>query len=155
MRIAAVALLLLIPVLLTSPACKDKETQPTTVELKLFSEGELPVGENISGLDVTVALGSHVTLTSSDAITASGVASTDSLLESNYSAPTATVEGNVRVIIISLAGFGTGEFATIKGAIVGENTPPVSDFNVTSFTAATIDGQELSGLTSSLTVDIY
>jgi hypothetical protein len=169
MRIATVAFCALMTgALLSSSACKSKEeapptsqeVQPTSVELKLFTAGELHPGEKIAALDVTVGLGSSVSLASAnsstaetDAVTVSGV-SIGSISASNYSAPTATVGGKVRIVLVTIQAFGTGEFATIKGDIIGENTPPVSDFNVTSFAASTSDGQVITGLTSSLTVDI-
>lgn len=163
MRFATAALLLLTAAaILPSGACKNRETHPTSVELKLFTSGELSAGVKIAALDVEVALGPSVSLASansstldSNAVTISGVVPSDSLIASKFTAPTDTVGGKVRIGLISATGFGTGEFATIKGAIVGGNTPAIADFNVSGFTASDIYGQEITGLTTSIAVNIY
>jgi hypothetical protein len=154
-------LVLMAVAVLALPACKDKDPQPTSVELKLFSSGVLPAGVLIHAVDVNVDLAQGVSLATAnsstvvapESVVASGVAS-GALLATNYSAPTSSTLGNIRINIISLTGFGTGEFATIKGTIAEGYSPAAENFSVHEFAAADVNGGDLTGLTAGLTADI-
>jgi hypothetical protein len=162
MRMAKVALLLLLTVVtLSLYACKNTETRPTSVELKLFTAGDLPVDVKIGAIDLTVALApgvspgsAKISTAMSAAVEASGVAATGSLIASKYSAPTSTTAGTVRVGLINVPGFGTGEFVTIRGDIADGYNPSAADFSVIGFTAADFNGRHLTGLTAGFTADI-
>jgi hypothetical protein len=160
----------LIAVLLLFSACKGSSSeftpqpnaQPTTVVVKLSTAGTLPAGKKIGGIDVTLNLAPGVTLKSTvnapepDAgvVTTSGVAANNSLIAANFTAPTSTLPGKVRINVISASGFGTGEFATVNGDIAAGNNPKAADFSATAFSIVDTETNTLSGLTPGLSVDI-
>jgi hypothetical protein len=162
MRMAKVALLLLLTVVaLSLYACKNTETRPTSLELKLFTAGDLPVDVKIGAIDVTVALApgfspasAPSSTTMPHAVEASGVAATGSLIASKWSAPTSTTAGTVRVGLINVPGFGIGEFVTIRGDITDGYNPGAADFSVIAFSVADFNGRHLTGLTAGFTADI-
>ena len=160
----------LIAVLLLFSACKGSSSdttpqpnaQPTTAAVKLSTVGTLPAGKKIGTIEITLTLAPGVTLkTGADpkepdngVVTASGSA-INSLLAANYTAPTSTQQGKVRIAVASL-GFGTGEFATVNGDIAAGNIPKAADFSVSGFAVTDSENTSspISGLTPGLSVDI-
>jgi hypothetical protein len=155
---------LLLAVLFMLPACKGSspETQPTSAVVKLSTAGAIPGGRKIGAIDVVLTLAPGVTLKSTtnppqpDAgvVTASGAA-TNSLLAANYTAPTGTLPGKVRIVLISAFGFSAGEFAAVNGDIAAGYNPRAADFSVTDFavTDSETSPSPLTGLTPGLSVD--
>ncbi len=159
---------ILLVLMLILSACKGSSsettppsTQPTSAVVKLSSVGTLPTGTKIGTIDVTLTLAPGVTLksttnppeTDSGVVTASGVA-TGSLIDANYSAPTSTLPGKVRIALVSL-GFSTGEFATVNGDIATNSNPTAADFSVSNFSVNDeTTASPISGLTPAVAVDI-
>jgi hypothetical protein len=161
---------MLIAVLLLFSACKGSSSettpqpiaQPTTAVVKLSTVGTLPAGKKIGTIDVTLILAPGVTLKSTNSpepdagvVMASGVA-VNSLIAANYTAPTSTLPGKVRLALVNVSGFGTGEFATVNGDIAAGKNPKAADFSVADFsvTDSETTSSPISGLTTGLSVDI-
>ena len=133
--------------------------QPTTVVLKMSTQGTLPSGTQIGGIDVTIALPTGVTVksvtsppeTDSGVVVASGLAVANSTVLSTYTAATSASSGKVRVLLANSNGFGTGEFMTIHCDIASGSTPTASDFSLSGFAAKDLNGIVISGLNSSFT----
>jgi hypothetical protein len=162
---------ILMALILLFSACKGSSsetpqpsTQPTSAVVKLSAVGTLPTGTKIGAIDLVLTLAPGVTLksttnppaTDDGVVTASGVA-INSLIVGNYSAPTTTLPGKVRIGIVSASGFATGEFATVNGDIAAGISPKASDFSVPNFTVTDNEPTvgSLTGLTAGLSVDIH
>ena len=134
-------------------------TQPTTAVLEISTQGTLPSGSQIGGIDVTIALPNGVTVksatnppeTDSGVVVTSGVAVENSTVLSTYTAATSTSTGNVRVLLANSSGFGTGEFLTIYCDIASGSTPTASDFSVSGFVVKDLNGAAISGLNAAFT----
>lgn len=133
--------------------------QPATAVLKISTQGTLPSGTQIGGIDVTIALPTGVTVksvtsppeTDSGVVVTSGVAVSNSTVLSTYTAATSTSTGKVRVLLANSNGFGTGEFMTIHCDIASGSTPTASDFSLSGFVAKDLNGVAISGLNSAFT----
>jgi hypothetical protein len=161
---------MLVAVLLLFSACKgsSSETTPqsnaqlTSAVVKLSTVGTLPAGKRIGAIAVTLTLAPGVTLKSTTnppkpddgVVTASGAAANNSLIAANYTAPTSTLPGNVRIGLINVTGFDTGEFITVNGDIAAGNNPGAADFSATFITVADTDTNPLTGLNAGIAVDI-
>jgi hypothetical protein len=134
-------------------------TQPTSAVLNISTQGTLPGGTQIGGLDVTLALPAGVTVksvtsppeTDSGVVVTSGVAAANSTVLSTYTAAAGASAGKVRVLLANPNGFGTGEFMTIHCDIAPGNTPTASDFILSGFVASDLNGVAISGLNSAFT----
>ena len=130
-----------------------------TAVLKISTQGTLPSGTQIGGIDVTIALPTGVTVksvtsppeTDSGVVVTSGVAAANSTVLSTYTAATSTSTGKVRVLLANSNGFGTGEFMTINCDIALGSTPTASDFSLSGFVAKDLNGVAISGLNSAFT----
>ena len=134
-------------------------TQPTTAVLKISTQGTLPSGTQIGGIDVTITLPTGVTVksvtsppeTDSGVVVTSGVAAANSTVLSTYTAATSASTGKVRVLLANSIGFGTGEFLTVHCDIASGSTPIASDFSLSGFVAKDLNGVAISGLNSEFT----
>jgi len=137
----------------------DGVTQPTTAVLKMSTQGTLPSGTQIGGIDVTITLPTGVTVksvasppeTDSGVVVTSGVAAANSTVLSTYTPATSSSTGKVRVLLANSTGFGTGEFMTVHCDIASGSTPTASDFSVSGFVAKDLNGVAISGLNSAFT----
>ena len=130
---------------------------PTAATLKLSSQGTMPVGKAVSGIDVTIELpaGATVKTTSgvvdATVVVASGLltTATSSMSPITYTPAAGATKAKLDFTIAStaLAGVQVGEYATITLILSGVN-PAVTDFNATLFKAYAVDG---SGAISALT----
>lgn len=136
------------------------------VTVTLSTQGSLPAGTTIGGIDCTVQLPAGVTcradatgLTDAGSVLASGSAQGGVLL-GNFTAAAGGTPGQVKLAVIpnlnsaTTAGFATGEFATLNLDFSGA-APSVGDFtisglNVVDFTS----GQVINGLTATVAVQI-
>jgi len=135
--------------------------QPTTAVVKLSTSGTLASGTLIGGIDITLVLPAGVTVksttppqTDAGVVIPSGVAGGSLSPIDVYSAATSTLPGNVRVVLLSVAGFGTGEFATVNCDIAAGNFPTASGFSLVNFSVISATGPDISGLTPAFTADI-
>ena len=139
----------------------DGVTQPTTAVLKISTQGTLPSGTQIGGIDITIALPTGVTVksvtsppeTDSGVVVTSGVAAANSTVLSIYSPATSASTGNVRVLLANSTGFGTGEFMTIHCDIASGSIPTASDFSLSGFVARDLNGVLISSLNSAFTAE--
>lgn len=136
-----------------SPGDGTTPTGPQAV-VTLSTQGTLPAGTTIGGVDCTVQLPALVTcksdatgLTDPSATVASGQAQGGTLV-GNFTA----ASGKVRIAVIKTSGFGIGEFATLNLDITG-STPNASDFSVSGLSVVDFNsGQIINGLTATTTV---
>ncbi len=168
-KITISGLLIFMLILITISACKGKSDdtlQPTSVTVKIFSQG---TGTSIGGIDATLVLPSGVTVkatpdianpavlvTNTGVVTASGVATgANTIASGTYSAAAGATPGKVVVHVVNPDGFATGEFVTITCDITVGSFPQAADFTVTDFTAVDLYGAQISGPTAALTADIH
>jgi len=112
----------------------------TTAVLKIGTEGGLPAGvTGLSGVGVTITLPQGVTVATdgsgnpaANVAMVSGVAAGGSIAAPVYTAPTATTNGMLKVVVAAGSTlFGTGEFVTVTCLLPAGNTLQTSDFPVT------------------------
>jgi hypothetical protein len=118
---------------------------PSHARLRLSTAGTTTT---VAGVDVTIALPTGVTARSTlsppetdpGVVFASGNAASNSLVAGLYTASTRTV----RVVLINVKGFFSGEFATVISDLSAGTTPAAGDFMV--------QAAEVSGLYSTATI---
>jgi hypothetical protein len=71
-----------------------------------------------------------------------------------YTAASGTVPGKVKVNVVNVNGFVTGEFVTVNCDVATGVFPSAVDFNVTDFQPFDLNGAAITGLTAGFTVDI-
>lgn len=148
----------------TPPPIIPPQTTPqaTIAVLKISSQGTLPSGSLIGGIDITVTLPSGVTVknqtnppeTDAGVVVTSALAVSNSTLLSTYTAASGATKGAVRVIIANSNGFGTGEFVTVNCNIAAGSSPTASDFSVSNLLVKDLNGTTINGLTATITADI-
>jgi hypothetical protein len=134
-------------------------TDPTAAELKIATQGTLPSGTQIYGIDITIVLPTGMSVksvttppeTDSGVVVASGVAAANSTVLSTYTPATSLTTGKVRVLLANSIGFGTGEFMTVHCDIASGSTTTTSDFSVSDFVAKDLNGVAISGLIPEIT----
>jgi hypothetical protein len=121
--------------------------------MKLSTQGTLPDGISIGGIDVTVNLPPGVTVkadktteTIPGVVVSSGVAK-DATIVAKFTPAADGAPAKVRIALLKLSGFGTGEFATVLLDIAGP-PPAGSDFSTTTTTITDINGKRLTDLTT-------
>jgi len=159
-------LMILLPAVLVLSSCGgggngvgNTNTQPTAALVKLYTAGTLASGTQIGGIDVMLHLPSGVSVksvsnppeTDNGIVMASGLAVPNSSVVASYTAYT----GVVHILLANPNGFGTGEFATVNCDITAGSHPVQTDFTVSGMTAKDLNGSDISGLNSGLTVDIH
>jgi hypothetical protein len=139
----------------TSGSISGSTTLTNTAPLlRLSTIGTLPAAVKISAIDITVTLAPGVSLkstitppeTNAGIVYASGVATFKSLLATNYTAPTGTLPGRVRIAVVDATGIGTGEFAIVNYIIAAGSNPITADFNVTNLTISDTSCSPIAGL---------
>src|SRR5690349_19300572 len=127
-------LALLSAVALTICGCagvgKGVPAQPTMAVLTLSTQGSLPPGSAIGGIDVTVNLPPGVTAkadksggTMEGVVAASGGAQ-GAPSAAKFTPAEGAAPARVRLVLVKPVGFGAGEFATLNLDIIG--APPRS-----------------------------
>jgi hypothetical protein len=117
--------------------------QPTSAVVRLATQGTLPAGTLIGGVQVTLTYATDKGLS----IAANGVvpsgAGAGSLLVANTNAP-----GQVIVALVNAAGIGTGELATATFAVAPPNVPVAADFAIApGATVIDLTGAPIPGVT--------
>jgi hypothetical protein len=129
---------------------------PTGGLLKISSAGTAGV---IGAIDVTVVLPAGVKVkadaitgeAAAGTITASGVAAAggSKLTAAKFTPAAGGAPAQLHTLLIDTAGFGLGEFATIRFEVEGGSFPAgVNAFSVAGFAAKGLDGAPLSGITA-------
>ena len=131
----------------------------TVAQLTLGIEGKLPPQSSIGGIDVTVNLPTGVTAkadktseTIPGVVVTSGVAKGVQSV-AKFTPGTDGAPAQLRMVLLKLDGFGTGEFATINLDISG-STPLVNNFSTTNMTISDTNGKTINGLTSTLALQV-
>jgi hypothetical protein len=131
--------------------------QYSTAVLKISSQGTLNLANSIVGIDTTISIPVGVSLKTdlsgkvdTSIVTASGVAVNNSFVDTNYSPPSASSPGTLRIIFLNTTGISTGEFVTITADIATGAFPQVADFSISAFRAADGMGVVLSSITGLL-----
>ena len=125
---------------------------PTAGLLKMSAAGASFV---MGGIDVTVKLPAGVTVNAdpvtgevaSGVVTVSGVAAVgnNSLTLAKFT----PASGDLHIAVVNTAGFGSGEFVTIKFDLApGTGLPALNKFTVMSVAAKAINGSALTGVTA-------
>lgn len=138
---------------------KDASTQPATAMVTLSTEGALPPGSVIGGIDITLNLPPGVTAkadrtgaTLAGVVVHSGKAQ-GAISVGKFTPAAGAASGQVRVAVIKADGFGTGEFATLNLDIAGA-PPATTDFSTTAMSVTDINGRVINGLTASLALRV-
>lgn len=130
-------------------------TGASSTVVTLSTNGTLPEGKSIGGIDVTLNLPPRVTVkadktseTLPGVVVSSGVAQ-DAPLVAKFTPAAGDAPARVRVVLLKLSGFKIGEFATLSLEVDGP-VPPLSDFSTTKVTITDINGMTLNGLTTAV-----
>ena len=116
----------------------------------------------IYGIDVTVNLPAGVTLrtvpgsqeTAGGVVAASGVALSGTMTSALYTGATGTWPGRVRIMAVNANGFTTGQYCTMNGTIAPGSVVTALGFSFADFSASDQNGNVISGLTPSFTLEI-
>lgn len=132
---------------------------PTTMNIKISTQGTIPSGAQIGGISVTLILPAGVTVkatgdpnnpsvlvTDANVVTPSGIAAVSSSVLATYTAATASVAGNVSIQIAQSAGFAVGEFVTLHCDVIAGQTSTPANFSLSNFSAVDLNGTPLGGL---------
>jgi hypothetical protein len=112
--------------------------------LKLSTTG---IGTTIAAIDVTVQLPAGVTY--HDAAPSGVATAANPLIAVNPNVPS-----TVHIGIITVAGFGIGEFFTINCDIADGSTPNPVDFHIVHFLASDLEGRTIDGLAPIISVEM-
>lgn len=122
---------------------------PTSATLKLSSQGTMPAGKAVSGIDVSIELPAGATVKTSGGVVDASVVVASGLLTSatstmntpTYTPAAGAAKAKLDFTIASTAAAGVqvGEYATITLILSGVN-PALTDYKVTSFKAYAVDG---------------
>jgi hypothetical protein len=101
-------------------------TQPTTAVVTLATQGTLPSGTTIGGINVVLNYATNTGLSITDTnVVASGAGANPDL----FTALTSTA-GEVNIALIKLSGIQTGQFATATFSIAPGFTPTQANFSI-------------------------
>jgi hypothetical protein len=119
---------------------------PTAVVVKLVTQGTLPGGTLIGGVQATLTYATDKGLSiQSGNVVASG-AGASSLLVAN-----ANTAGQLTIALVNATGIGTGEFATATFAVASGSFPVAADFAVApGATVIDVNGAAIGGVTVAL-----
>jgi len=127
----------------------------STTVVTLSTNGTLPNGKSIGGIDITLNLPPGVTVkadktteTLPGVVVSSGAAKGAPLV-AKFTSAAGIAPAMVRVVLLKLSGFGTGEFATLNLDIDGP-VPALTDFSTTRVTITDINGTTMNGLTTTV-----
>jgi hypothetical protein len=117
--------------------------QPTSAVVRLVTQGTLPAGALIGGVQATLTYATDKGLSiAANAVVASG-AGAGSLLVAN-----ANTAGQVIVALVNASGIGTGELATATFAVAPPNVPVPADFAIApGATVIDLTGTPIPGVT--------
>lgn len=125
-------------------------------------QGTLAAGQKIGTVDVVLNLPAGVTAqadatgeTLSGVVVPSGVAAGSTLSIGKYTAAVAPAVGTVRVAVVNIAGFTTGNFVTLNLDYTGSG-PNLADFSTASLsvTDAANTSTQITGLTTTLALQV-
>jgi len=119
--------------------------QPTQAVLKLSTTAP---GPTIAAIDVTVQLPAGAMVR--DAAPSGVAAAANPLSVVNPSVP-----GTVRIAMITVVGFGTGEFFMVNCDIASGSTPGAADFLIVHFNASDSNGRAIDGLAPVISVEMH
>jgi hypothetical protein len=147
-----------------SPVAQANVTiQFTTAILKISTQGTLAAGSSLSGVGITVNLPAGVTVKTvaggavdAGVVTVSGIAVPSTLVAPLYTPATATANATLTFAVASntAGGFTTGEFATVTCDINANSFPAATDFTLSGLTPGDLFLQPVTGLSSSLQVNL-
>lgn len=135
--------------------------QPSAAILKLSTSGALNQGTALAGIEISVILPAGVTLTTNadgsvaaGVVTVSGVAAPGILTPPIYTPAGGTAPGELTFVVASdaPAGFGTGEFATVRCDIDAGSSPVANDFTPVEFKPVDMNGAMVGGMTANVAV---
>ena len=129
---------------------------PTSGIIKLSSTGTT---NTIGAIDLTVNFPAGVRVNAdattgeaaSGAVTISGVAAVgdNKLTSAKFTPAAGDIPARLRIVLINTAGFGLGEFATIRFDLAGGSFPAGKEaFSVASFAAKDLNGTPLGNITA-------
>jgi len=127
--------------------------------LTLSTQGSLPPGSAIGGIEVTVILPPGVAAkadktgaTMDNAVVVSGVAQ-GALSAAKFTPAAGTAPARVGLALVKTTGFGIGEFATLNLDITGA-LPRLTDFSTASMSVSDTNGTAITGLTPALSLQL-
>ncbi|HJV64452.1 MAG TPA: hypothetical protein VJ550_01835 [Geomonas sp.] len=133
-------------------------SQPNTKTVKLSTSAAASQNVVLSGVGITLTLPAGVTVktdasggVASGVINVAGVAVPGTAI-AVYHAATATTQATLELLVASsaVAGFGTGDFATVTFELESGRSPKAAEFGLSSFKPYDLSGTAVSGLTPAL-----
>ena len=149
------------PAQLSTPGESTELAKPgaSTAVVTLGTNGTLPVGKSIGGIDVTLNLPPGVTVkadktteTLPGVVVSSGAAQGAPSV-AKFTPAAGNAPAQVRLVLLKLSGFSTGEFATLNLDIDGP-VPTIADFSTTKVTITDINGTSMNGLTTTVSFKV-
>lgn len=117
--------------------------QPTLVIIKLATNGSLPIGTLIGGIQAIVVANPSAGLSiQNNDVSLSGV-SGGSLLQ-----PNTTTVASVQLALINVTGFAVGEFATLNYHVAIGTFPVAGSFSISPISVVDTNGQPIPGVTA-------
>ncbi len=126
-----------------APPPSPTSSSTAVITLSTSVTGNIPGDTTINGYDVTITLPAGVTVKSTSAppqtdpgvVTSTGSAAGSSMT-AVYTPATATIPGNVRILMTNQNGYNAGEFSKVKCDITAGYHPKTSDFQQTILKAS-------------------
>lgn len=134
-------------------------TAATAAVVTLSIQGALPAGSTIGAADITLNLPGSVTVRADQSgLTPGGVvvpsgSGQGALIAGRYIPAAGPVPARLRVAVIKVPGFRTGEIATLNFELRGA-APLLSDFSIAGATITDSKGVTLKDLTAVLTLKV-
>lgn len=142
-----------LPVTPGTPETPQTPGTTATAALKLSTQGALPAGTVIGGIDVTVNLRSGTSCKSdSDGTTQAGVVKTSGVAANGtavakFTTASGVTPAQVKMAVIKAEGFNAGEFVTVTLDFTGD-APKASDFTIAGTPSIVdVNGVAINGLT--------
>lgn len=135
----------------------------TTATVRVSTSGTLPLGARIGAIGLDIILPAGVTVNADPATTQitagdlllSGVADGSQLIAGSFTPASGTAApGRARIGLVGTAGFGTGEFATIRCSVAAGSRVTASSFILTGLLVTDVTGAAIDGVTAELAVTV-
>jgi hypothetical protein len=121
-------------------------------------QGTLASGAQVGSLDLTLTLPAGVTVKADangqalDGVVAPAGSAAGALAAAAYTPADATHPARLRIMVIKAAGFGTGEFASIKCDLAGVPAPAAGAIGLSGLAVTDLDSVPIGGLTAGVAV---
>lgn len=134
-----------------------------TATVKVSTSGTLPLGAKIGAIGLDIVLPAGVTVNADPATTQinaddlllSGVAAGSQLIAGSFTpASGSAAPGRARIGLVGTAGFGTGEFATLRCSVAAGSRVTASSLILTGLLVTDVTGAVIDGVTAEVAVTV-